>query len=95
MMAIYNEIIVGFISVWLEDSFIHHLYIDKKHYNKGIGTLLLKAVIDKIDLPIRLKCLESNEKAFEFYRKKGFIIKEKGSTEEGTHFLLELNKHIV
>ena len=95
LVALEENIVIGFISIWVEDNFIHHLYIDEKHQNKGVGSKLLKAVVDKFGLPVRLKCLLNNVNAVEFYRKKGFEEKGKGATENGTYILLELPKSIV
>lgn len=90
LVAILNEIPIGFISIWLPNNFIHHLYVDKKYHGKGIGTQLLKATIDKTKLPITLKCLKNNKKAVDFYRKKGFIEKGKGHSEHGEYIIFEL-----
>lgn len=94
LVALANEVLVGFISVWTTDNFIHHLYVDKKFQNQGIGTQLLIAVLDKFGYPVRLKCEEKNKKAFDFYKQKGFLETEKGQSENGTYILLELNRRI-
>jgi GNAT superfamily N-acetyltransferase len=91
LIAICEGGLVGFISVWLADNFIHHLYIDEKHQKKGIGTALLKAALAKTKFPVRLKCIENNIKAVNFYKKNGFIEKGRGTTEEGAFILFELN----
>lgn len=90
LVAIDQEIPVGFISIWMPNNFIHHFYVDQKYQGKGIGTLLLNAAIQKTLLPITLKCLEENTKAVAFYRKKGFIEKERGPSEHGDYILFEL-----
>lgn len=72
-VALHKERIVGFISVWAQNSFIHHLYVDKKYHNKGIGSALLNEVAKHFPSPLRLKCLSQNEKAVKFYEKKGWI----------------------
>ncbi|QDW22711.1 GNAT family N-acetyltransferase [Flavobacterium sp. KBS0721] len=90
LVAIEENIPVGFISIWMPNNFIHHFYIDQKYQGKGIGTLLLKAVIQQTQFPITLKCLEQNTKAVAFYRKKGFIEKERGPSEHGDYILFEL-----
>ena len=72
LTAFLDDVLVGFISIWMPNNFIHHLYIDTKYQGKNIGTELLKAAIQKTTFPITLKCLESNSKAIEFYIKKGF-----------------------
>lgn len=90
LVALDQEIPVGFISIWMPNNFIHHFYVDQKYQGKGVGTLLLNAAIQKTLLPITLKCLEENTKAVAFYRKKGFIEKERGPSEHGDYILFEL-----
>jgi ribosomal protein S18 acetylase RimI-like enzyme len=90
IVAVMDEEVVGFISLWLPENFIHHLYIDESHQQQKVGTKLLYAAIQKMNLPITLKCLEQNTKASEFYKAKGFIMKEKGISDEGNYILYEL-----
>ncbi|WP_428228514.1 N-acetyltransferase family protein [Flavobacterium sp.] len=90
LVAVIDNIVVGFIALWRPDNFIHHLYVDQKYHDKGIGTQLLKAAIDIANFPITLKCLENNIKGVAFYRKKGFTEKERGPSENGDYILFEL-----
>ena len=90
LVAFVDEILVGFVSVWLIDNFIHHLYVDEQYHNQSIGSELLNKVIEKVGYPIRLKCDEKNTKALRFYKQKGFIEKEKKAFENGFYLLLEL-----
>ena len=93
-VAIHEEIPIGFISIWMPNKFIHHFYVDQNYQGKGVGTLLLNAAIQETLLPITLKCLEQNTKAVAFYRKKGFIEKERGPSEHGGYILFELQENI-
>ncbi|WP_281232568.1 GNAT family N-acetyltransferase [Flavobacterium gelatinilyticum] len=95
LIAKINDTIVGFISVWMPNNFIHHLYIDNQYQGQNIGTELLKAVIQITQFPITLKCLQNNKKAVAFYRRKGFIEKSKGESPNGTYILFELSKEIT
>ena len=94
LTAFYDNKIVGFISVWMPTNFIHHLYIDEECQNRGIGKALLKAAIEKTKLPVRLKCLEKNTGAIEFYKRIGFTEKEKGGIKDDSYILFELNDEI-
>ncbi|MTH15486.1 GNAT family N-acetyltransferase [Flavobacterium sp. LC2016-01] len=94
LVALENDIPIGFISIWMPNNFIHHLYIDQEHQGKNIGTELLKAAIKKTKFPVTLKCLEQNSKAVDFYKRKGFVEKEKGNSEHGTYILFELLENI-
>jgi GNAT superfamily N-acetyltransferase len=95
LTALVNNIPVGFISIWMPNNFIHHLYVDVKHQGKNLGTELLKAAILKTSFPITLKCLTSNIKAVEFYGKKGFVEKSRGNSSNGTYILFELTKEVI
>ena len=92
LVALEEKMLVGFVSVFVADNFVHHLYVDEKYHNQNIGTQLLEAAFDKINSPIRLKCEENNTKAIRFYRQKGFVEKERGQSETGTYILFELLK---
>lgn len=92
LVAFVDELLVGFVSVWVADNFIHHLYVDEQFQNQKVGTKLLNAVLEKFGYPIRLKCEENNTRALHFYKQKGFFEKEKGQSEMGTYILLERKK---
>ncbi len=94
LTALIDDIPVGFISIWMPNNFIHHLYIDTKYQGQNIGTQLLKATIQKTAFPITLKCLVSNTKAIAFYIKKGFVEKSRGNSGNGTYILFELTQNI-
>lgn len=93
-VALHNDIAIGFISIWLADNFIHHLYVDQKYQNQGIGNQLLKAAITQTNFPVTLKCLEKNTKAVAFYRQKGFVEKERGTSENGDFILFEIRENL-
>lgn len=81
----------GFMSVHLADAFIHHLYIQKSFRGKGFGKRLLDYACQKLKLPLRLKCLKSNEKALLFYHKQGWGVVAEGESMQGGFYLLEFN----
>lgn len=89
-VALLHNQPVGFISVWLANKFVHHLYVDAVYHRLGIGTKLLDHVIDKIGFPLRLKCIEKNGLAIDFYTKRGFCVKEKGLASNEAFVLIEL-----
>lgn len=90
LIALCDNRLAGFISIWLPDNFIHHLFVDSAYQNLGIGSNLLQKAIEKTGLPIRLKCLELNIKAVAFYASKGFIPKSKGGEADESYILFEL-----
>ncbi|MFL9871329.1 GNAT family N-acetyltransferase [Paraburkholderia megapolitana] len=80
---------VGFISVWEEDSFIHHLYVARSHHRKGVGRALLRALPRWPTLRYRLKCLVLNTSALAFYRACRFTEIGSGTSEDGDYVLLK------
>jgi ribosomal protein S18 acetylase RimI-like enzyme len=92
LIALWQNRLIGFISVWMEDNFIHHLYVDREYQRQGIGTALLEAIFRKINCPVRLKCLEQNVPALDYYHRRGFVHKARGETVTGSFILLELNQ---
>lgn len=91
LVAFAGELLVGFVSVWAADNFIHHLYVDEQFQNQGVGTKLIQAALDRFGYPIRLKCEENNTRALRFYRQKGFVEIEKGQAGGAAYILLELD----
>lgn len=74
-----NNYILGFVSLYLPDNFIHNLFVHPDFSGKGVGGELLNASIEKMNKPLRLKCISKNEKAMKFYENKGW----KKVVEEG------------
>lgn len=89
LVAHLNQQVVGFISVWMSDHFIHHLYVDANLQRQGIGKALLQALFSKIKATFQLKCLLKNEAAIIFYKKNGFIEKECVAEKAGDYILFE------
>lgn len=81
--------VCGFVSIWMPDNFIHHIYVDTPFQRKGIGTALLGAAMCKLQGAATLKCLESNRNAIEFYGKNGWKVKSTGLSYEGRYVLFE------
>jgi ribosomal protein S18 acetylase RimI-like enzyme len=92
LIALADNKLVGFISVWLADKFIHHLFVETNCQNKGIGSQLLSKIISEIGYPIKLKCIAKNKAALKFYEKKGFKEIERGFSDGEAFVLLELQK---
>lgn len=71
-VAQIRDEIVGFISLWLLDNFIHNLFIHPNWQNKGIGKKLLQKAEERLLFPITLKVTLHNYKACQFYLSQGF-----------------------
>lgn len=80
-----NGEVVGFISVWSPDDFIHMLYVDPTSQGRGAGTALLHALPGWPHRRYRLKCLVHNVRAKAFYERHGFAVTGWGESEEGAY----------
>ncbi len=79
----------GLLSVWQEQSFIHHLYVAPEYRRQGVGTALLDSLKPWLPRPWQLKCIQANAAALAFYQARGWVIVGRGSGEQGDHLLLE------
>lgn len=84
--------ILGFVSIWQDDAFVHHLFVAPEHQGKGIGTMLLKSLHSWLPLPYRLKCLSANSAAHGFYLKSGWKDVGKGTDPLGDYSVMELGE---
>jgi len=64
--------IVGFISVYLQDNFIHNLFIHPQYQGQGFGKNLLLFAEDKLLRPMTLEIAMDNLKVCTFYEKYGW-----------------------
>lgn len=87
-VAEINGVIAGFIGLWMPDNFVHHLYIDKHYQRKGIGKALLNKAAAVCGVPLTLKCLIQNKRAFNFYMSLGWRIRANETDDLGDYFLL-------
>jgi ribosomal protein S18 acetylase RimI-like enzyme len=62
----------GFVSVYVPDSFIHHLYVEPRLRNRGIGGALLHHAVAALGGTATLKCQLGNQPALGFYRHLGW-----------------------
>ncbi|MFF2480986.1 GNAT family N-acetyltransferase [Paenibacillus sp. NPDC058071] len=75
--------ILGFISLYLPENFIHLLFVHPEHTGRRVGTRLVDYAAEKLNKPIRLKCVSANQKAMLFYEKNGWTkVKEEGERGE-------------
>lgn len=80
--------ICGFVSVWTESSFIHHLYVDSRFRRLGLGSALLQSLESWLPKPWSLKCLKANSVALEFYLARGWHHAGSGESDDGPYWLL-------
>lgn len=74
-VVIDSSEVVGFISIWAPENFIHHLFVSPHNLRGGVGLKLLDLAKQKYPNLI-LKCLSQNGNATDFYLSQGFTIAE-------------------
>lgn len=74
LVAVEYTKVVGFISIYLEDSFIHCLFVDPSKQGSGIGSLLLEEAKKRLNHQMTLKCLSKNQLGLAFYLKRGWKV---------------------
>ncbi|PFD37095.1 GNAT family N-acetyltransferase [Bacillus cereus] len=83
ILAEENNHILGFASLYLPDNFIHNLFVHPDFLGKGVGGRLLNASIEKMNRPLKLKCVSKNQKAMKFYERNGWKkVVEEGNPNE-------------
>lgn len=73
---IVDDIIVGCILLTNKDDgkLLDEIYLDKEFRNKGIGTSIIKDIINNNDDIVYLWVYKENEKAISLYKKLGFNV---------------------
>jgi ribosomal protein S18 acetylase RimI-like enzyme len=87
LVAEIEKSVIGFISIFEADDFIHNLYIHPDFQGRGAGQLLLKNIIYLNDNPKTLKVEIPNKKAQLFYEKFGFKKISSHENEEIPYYL--------
>jgi GNAT superfamily N-acetyltransferase len=81
--------VLGFASVYEQDSFIHHLYVARHCQRQGVGAALLKSLEAWIPMPWHLKCVARNRNALAFYLAQGWAEESRALGPEGPYVLLK------
>ncbi|BDR18021.1 GNAT family N-acetyltransferase [Vibrio sp. STUT-A16] len=74
-VAIESNKVIGFVSIWVPENFIHHLFVSPRNLRGGVGLKLLDLAKQRYRR-LSLKCLSQNDNAIEFYLSQGFTIAE-------------------
>lgn len=89
LAAFIKNKIVGFISIWVPDKFIHNLFVSQDFQDKGVGTALINEAIKRVGLPLTLKCVKSNTKAFNYYKSHNWKTEKEEMGNEGLYYLMK------
>ena len=65
-------VILGFVSIYPPDNFIHHLFVHPARQGQGIGKQLLQIAEENLGRPMTLKAAIDNPRSFSFYEKYGW-----------------------
>lgn len=65
--------VVGFLSLWTADRFVHFLHVRASWRGRGVGRRLLEHAGRQVDGPLELKCLLTNTAALTFYHHLGWV----------------------
>jgi ribosomal protein S18 acetylase RimI-like enzyme len=82
-----NGQILGLVSLYRPESFVHCLYVDMPAQGLGVGTALLAHAAKEAQGALSLKVDEPNKRAVIFYKALGFTEKDSGD-DHGVHWLL-------
>ena len=85
--------VVGFVSLYEPQSFIHHLYVEPRLRNRGIGSALLRHAVEVAGGSATLKCQLGNHAALGFYRHLGWVEVVAGTSEFGAWVTLRSPSH--
>jgi ribosomal protein S18 acetylase RimI-like enzyme len=98
LIALKDEEIIGFISIWTLDNFIHHLYVKENFQKMSVGKgLINESLKQKLGYPVKLKCIIQNKNACGFYESLGFVIDSVGKDDLGKYnnYLLNYECHDI
>lgn len=89
LVAVADEKIIGFASIWEPDSFLHNLFVHPSAMRQGVGKALLAHCAKYFCGKPRLKCLKANTNALAFYRSQGWSVLREELGPDGPYLLLE------
>lgn len=75
--------VLGFVSLYEPDSFVHHLFVDPELHGRGVGRALLAHAVAQAGGRATLKCQTRNERALGFYRGLGWTEVAAGVSDIG------------
>lgn len=92
LVAVQQEVPIGFIAWWPPDNFVHSLFVAPAWQGWGVGQALLHAALPHLGRPATLKCLQTNLPALGFYAAQGWKIVGTGEGADGPYYLLAFHE---
>jgi ribosomal protein S18 acetylase RimI-like enzyme len=86
-VALAGGRLVGLVSFYRPDSFLHSLYVDYAEHGRGVGAALLAHIEAIAEAPVSLKVQTRNLQARRFYERNGFKIVEEGQDSEQSQWV--------
>jgi GNAT superfamily N-acetyltransferase len=83
LVAAADGEVVGFVSVFEPQRFVHHLYIEPSWQRRAVGAALLEEALRGLGGAPTLKCQTGNPGALAFYRRLGWTRGETGASDIG------------
>lgn len=87
-VALLDDKIVGFASVWEPDQFVHYLCVSPDARHKKVGSTIVSSLVAIYGVPLTLKCLTKNKDGIAFYLATGWKKIEDGISDDGAYVLL-------
>lgn len=84
--------LLGFVSIFTQEDFLHNLFVDPKYQGTGAGSALLQAAEETFTRRGSLKCLVKSKKSVAFYLSKGWNIISTGEGPKGEYYLFHSSK---
>jgi len=72
-LALAGDALVGILSLFRADNFIHCLYVDPDAQRLGVGRALVAHVRQEVGQPLTLKLDTPNRNAIAFYERTGWV----------------------
>ncbi|CNH01916.1 GNAT family N-acetyltransferase [Yersinia pekkanenii] len=95
LVAINGDQRLGFASIFIEESFLHNLFVDPRVQQCGAGKALLQAAQHLLTRHGSLKCLTKNHHALAFYQKQGWVAIASGKSDDGDYILMHWHNEKV
>jgi GNAT superfamily N-acetyltransferase len=88
LVAVKDAQVLGFVSIWEPDSFVHNLFVHPAALRQGAGQALLAACAPYFSKAPTLKCLQANVNALRFYKAQGWVALREDVGPEGPYVLM-------